>query len=50
MKCPCKRWTCVRHGDCDACRLHHRLNKKNPPWCERARRVQKVEKVDARAK
>lgn len=34
--CPCKRTKCERHGNCDACREHHRLSKHQSfPACER---------------
>lgn len=34
--CPCKRIKCERHGNCDACNKHHKLeNKKILTACER---------------
>ncbi|MDD3919624.1 MAG: hypothetical protein PHO41_00395 [Eubacteriales bacterium] len=33
--CPCKRTKCSRHGNCVACREHHRDEKQKPPACER---------------
>lgn len=32
--CPCKRIKCERHGNCKACREHHK-NKKMPNACDR---------------
>lgn len=32
--CPCKRTSCKRHGNCEACREHHK-GRKRPPYCER---------------
>ena len=34
--CPCRRVNCPRHGDCAACRAHHRDSQRKRP-CERAR-------------
>lgn len=35
-KCPCKKKSCPRHGDCEACREHHAAAKrKRPVYCER---------------
>lgn len=39
-QCPCRKISCKRHGDCDACRAHHR-NSKYPPYCESRRALQK---------
>lgn len=36
--CPCKRKRCARHGDCVACREHHRADKKNTVYCQRPTR------------
>ncbi len=36
--CSCKRTKCERHGDCDACRLHHTNDKKNVPACDRIKK------------
>ena len=33
--CPCKRSKCARHGNCAACKTHHRTEKKRPTACER---------------
>lgn len=35
--CPCKRTKCERHGNCLACREHHKTEKKTPVSCERIR-------------
>ena len=35
--CPCKRVKCSRHGDCAACREHHRENSKYSVACDRLR-------------
>lgn len=32
--CPCKRTSCKRHGNCEACREYHK-GRKRPPYCER---------------
>ena len=37
-KCPCRYKSCKRHGDCDACREHHRTVKRMPPACERKKK------------
>ncbi len=39
--CPCKRTHCHRHGDCVACREHHKQDKKNPVYCRRPTREEK---------
>ena len=39
--CPCKRTRCQRHGDCVSCRKHHRQDKKNVVYCQRATREEK---------
>ncbi|MGN1111484.1 MAG: GNAT family N-acetyltransferase [Oscillospiraceae bacterium] len=34
--CPCKKKSCPRHGDCEACRKHHEDSKrKRPVYCEK---------------
>ncbi|MDD4074816.1 MAG: GNAT family N-acetyltransferase [Eubacteriales bacterium] len=33
--CPCKRTRCSRHGDCAACRAHHKDEKQQAVFCER---------------
>jgi hypothetical protein len=32
--CPCPKQSCLRHGECDACREHH-AERGNQPCCER---------------
>jgi len=39
LDCPCKRVKCPRHGDCRACKAHHRLKNRTPPACERTGRT-----------
>lgn len=39
LDCPCKRVKCPRHGDCGACKAHHRTEKPYSPACERAGRT-----------
>ena len=39
--CPCKRTRCERHGDCVACREHHKQDKKSPVYCRRPTREEK---------
>ncbi|MET0018350.1 GNAT family N-acetyltransferase [Oscillibacter sp.] len=39
--CPCKRTRCARHGDCVACREHHKTDKKNTVYCQRPTREEK---------
>ena len=38
--CPCKKKSCPRYRDCDACREHHRTHS-GLPYCERTRRPRK---------
>ena len=34
--CPCKKKSCPRHGDCEACRRYHEASKrKRPVYCDR---------------
>ncbi len=34
--CPCKKKSCPRHGDCEACRKHHSESKhKRPVYCDK---------------
>jgi len=33
LECPCPK-KCSRHGNCDACHIHHR-DRRKPPFCER---------------
>lgn len=41
--CLCKKKSCPRHGDCDACRRHHAAsNRKRPIYCERKISVRKL--------
>lgn len=36
VRCPCKKKTCERHGNCDACRKHHAESKhRRPVACEK---------------
>lgn len=36
LNCPCKKKSCPRHGDCEACRRHHADSKyKRPVYCEK---------------
>jgi hypothetical protein len=52
--CNCPKTKCERHGNCDACTEHHRLNKKYEPYCirrmqkERLKAEQKAEKQAAK--
>ena len=32
--CPCKKKSCERHGNCDACKAYHAESKRKRP-CER---------------
>lgn len=35
-ECPCKKKSCARHGDCDACRAYHmQSRRKRPVACEK---------------
>ena len=36
--CPCKRTNCPRHGDCAACREHHRRKHNSLTYCEKLER------------
>ena len=36
VDCPCRRTKCPRHGDCTACREHHRASgRKKRTYCEK---------------
>lgn len=38
-QCPCRKKSCERHGNCDACREHHAKSKsKIPVYCERQKK------------
>lgn len=40
--CPCKKRSCPRHGDCEACRRHHAESKhQRPIYCERKIAIRK---------
>lgn len=40
IDCPCKKKKCERHGNCDACRVHHAESKrKRPVACERDKKA-----------
>ncbi|HEX2938738.1 MAG TPA: hypothetical protein VHO66_07460 [Ruminiclostridium sp.] len=43
--CPCRKKQCPRHGDCDACREHHK-NSKYKPACERKSLIGRLIKKD----
>lgn len=45
-QCPCKRIQCPRHGDCDACLIHHQ-GKRYQPSCIRLKC--KVKNTDDKA-
>ena len=48
--CPCKKKSCPRHGDCEACRKHHADSKrKRPVYCERNFVVRKFRDGDETA-
>lgn len=53
-ECNCPRTKCERHGNCDACTVHHRLNKKYEPYCirrilkEKLKEEKKAEKKAAK--
>ena len=38
IDCPCKKKSCKRHGNCDACRAHHAESKRKRP-CERDKKA-----------
>lgn len=45
--CPCKKKSCPRHGDCDACRQHHAESKRQRPvYCDRKISVRSFRKGD----
>jgi len=36
INCPCKKKSCIRHGNCDECRKYHaQLKSQRPVACER---------------
>ena len=45
IDCPCKREKCKRHGNCAACREHHKERNKLPA-CERLEK--KIERKNRR--
>lgn len=46
--CPCKKKSCPRHGDCEACRRHHAESKRQRP-CDKKISVRKFRKGDETA-
>lgn len=38
--CPCKKKSCPRYGDCEACRAHHEKNGRYAPYCEKKAKKQ----------
>lgn len=45
--CPCKKKSCPRHGDCEACRSYHAASKrKRPVFCEKNIAVRKFRSGD----
>lgn len=45
--CPCKRTKCERHGDCEACRIHHHTDKRKAlTACERLEEKKNGEKEE----
>lgn len=43
--CPCKRY-CERHGNCEACKTHHKsLNKFKLTACERIKKLKKTKYI-----
>lgn len=46
--CPCKKKSCPRHGDCEACRKHHAESKRKRP-CEKKITIRKFRKGDEAA-
>ncbi|MCI7691903.1 MAG: GNAT family N-acetyltransferase [Oscillospiraceae bacterium] len=50
LNCPCKKKSCPRHGDCEACRRHHADSKyKRPVYCEKKISLRKFRKGDESA-
>lgn len=48
--CPCKKKSCPRHGDCEACRRHHAESKhKRPVYCDKKISLRKFRKGDESA-
>lgn len=46
--CPCKKKSCPRHGDCEACRKHHAESKRKRP-CEKKISIRRFRKGDEAA-
>lgn len=47
LSCPCKKKSCPRHGDCEACRKHHEESKyKRPVYCDKNISVRQFRKGD----
>lgn len=47
LSCPCKKKSCPRHGDCEACRKHHAESKhKIPVYCDKKIAVRRFRKGD----
>lgn len=46
--CPCKKKSCPRHGDCEACRKHHAESKRKRP-CEKKITIRRFRKGDEAA-
>ena len=47
LSCPCKKKSCPRHGDCEACRKHHAESKRNiPVYCDKTISVRKFQTGD----
>lgn len=43
--CPCRKKSCPRHGDCEACRKHHAESKRKRP-CEKKISIRRFRKGD----
>ena len=47
LSCPCKKKSCPRHGDCEACRKHHEESKyKRPVYCDKKLSLRKFRNGD----
>lgn len=45
--CPCRKKSCPRHGDCEACRKHHAESKRQRPvYCDKKISVRQFRKGD----
>lgn len=45
--CPCKKKSCPRHGDCEACRKHHADPKRQRPvYCDKKISIRRFRKGD----